>query len=164
MTKYRHQKNKQCCGIVSQENRNKKYRRPSVTKKRCQVFVPNAQLKVCVNPNQDMCYMHCDCEGCSNKYTATVNRGKRYTELKTENAVQRLYESIGYEEAIMKEKDIEKLRAVCLTLNSKFPYLMEPIVKASKETLVVYQKQKEIEKYENHIKQLRRELNEIRSE
>lgn len=110
-----------------------------------------------------MCYMHCDCEGCSNKYTATVNRGKRYTELKAENAVQRLYENIGYEEVIMKEKDIEKLRAVCLTLNSKFPYLMKPIVKASKETLVVYQKQKEIEKYENHIKQLRRELNEIRS-
>jgi hypothetical protein len=162
LTRNRYQKTKQCCGVVRKYNdRSRKHR---VKTERCQVFVSNAQLEACVNPKQDMCYMHCDCEGCSSKYTKTHNRGKRYTELETEHIVHRLYENLGYEEIIMKEKDIEKLRAVCLTLNSKFPYLMTSIVKASKETLVVYQKQKEIEKYENHIKQLRRELNEIRSE
>jgi len=158
--RYQHQNNKQCCGVVRKDNNSSSNR---VKTERCQSTVSNAQLEVCVNPKQDMCFMHCDCEACSSKYTATVNRGKRYTGLEKENAIQLIMESKGYENVLMKENDIEKLRAICLTLNSKFPYLMTPVIKESKEIWLLYKKQKEIEKYENHIKKLRREIDEIRS-
>lgn len=161
MTRNRYQKNKQCCGVVLKKNNSS--RKHSVRTERCQVFVSNAQLEVCVNPKQDMCYMHCDCEGCSSKYTATANRGKRYTELEKENTIRLIIESNGYEKVIMNENDIEKLRAICLTLNSKYPHLMTTVIKESKEIWVLYKKQKEIEKYENHIKKLRSEIDEIRS-
>ena len=63
------------------------------------------------------------------------------------------------------------LRFVCLNLNEKFPYLMESIARESKENLMVFQREKqiekqkeEIEKHKNEIKRLRGEINEIRSE
>lgn len=217
--------NKQCCGVVRKDNaRNGRTRR-------CQVDLTNAQLKVCVNPKQDMCNMHCDCEGCSNKYRACVNRGKRFDKLrkqiydkehrskpevktkakiqtkeyrnrpevkqkykewyntpetkqkrkqqrksrleklKSENTVQQYSKQVAYETVIIAEKNIERLRFVCLALNEKFPYLMESIVRESKENLIVFQKEKEIEKqkkeiekHKKQIKRLRGEINEIRSE
>ena len=132
-----------------------------------------------------MCYQHCDCEGCSNKYGATFNRGKRFnqlnkklydeehrskpeikakakvqskeyrnrpevkkkykewyntpeTKLKRKKqresrleksvkkiTVQQYVEHVGYETVIKAEKDIEKLRSICLTLNRTFPYLSQ---------------------------------------
>jgi len=220
------QKNKQCRGVVRKDNaRNGRTRR-------CQVFVSNAQLKVCVNPKQDMCNMHCDCEGCSNKYKVCVNRGKRFDKLrkqiydkehrskpevkakakiqtkeyrnrpevkqkykewyntpetkqkrkqqrksrlenlkleKLHNVELKKYtdenfKQATYETHIKAEKDIEKLRFFCLTFNRTFPYLMSFVVKKSRETFIVSQKEKEIEKYENRIKELRREIDEVCSE
>lgn len=218
MTQY----NNQCCGIVRKGNETSRFNR--IKTPRCQKGVSYSQLEVCVNPKQDMCYQHCDCEGCSNKYGATFNRGKRFNQLNKKlydeehrskpeikakakvqskeyrnrpevkkkykewyntpetklkrkkqresrleksvkkNTVQQYVEHVGYETVIKAEKDIEKLRSICLTLNRTFPYLMQAIVKESKETFIVYQKEKEIETHENQIKQLRREINEIRSE
>ena len=211
--------NQQCCGIVRQDNDNRHHLRRFETP-RCQNNVSDAQLKVCVNPKQDMCYQHCDCEGCSNKYASTFNRGKRFSKLKKkiydkehrskaeikakakiqtkeyrnrpevkekykdwyntpETKLKRKQQResrlakpveentvkihVEYKTFINAEKDIEKLRSICLTLNRRFPYLMQAIVIESKETLIAYQKEKQIEKLGNQIKKLRREIDEVRS-
>jgi len=119
---------------------------------RCKNYDNNDErYNLCQNENRDMCYMHCDCDYCSNKYTPTKNRGIRYSE------------KLEPTDFFWKEKDIVKLQCLLQAISEK--QSLNSFIGRTKE---IYLKRNKVAKLQNKLteleiemKRIRREINEV---
>lgn len=151
-------KPKQCCGINSASGGGSK------KGDRCKVMVKdfNTRLKKCLNDNKDLCFMHCDCAYCLDTYETRSNRGKRHKSTLHEGKANYDYlfnrwSSINLDapDFLLKEKDIEKLRIICLVVYKEYNHLWSDIVSLAK-------KRKENKKTLQKIAELELELNKLK--
>ena len=120
---------------------------------RCKRYDNNDErYNLCQNENRDMCYMHCDCDYCSSKYTPTKNKGIRYSPKKLE-----------LPDFLWKEKDIVKLQCLLQAISEE--QSLNPFVKRTKEIYlkrnVVIKLQSKLTELEIEVRKIRREINEV---
>lgn len=150
---------KRCCGINSYGSGGSKIG------DRCKVKVKDAyRLQRCLNANKDMCYMHCDCSYCSENYQKTANRGKRHSS--AESQIEKKNNLVSSKKLdrniipqfLLDEKDIEKLRDVCITVYMNYHHQWDNIIRLSQKRNKNREALSKINELQLQINKLRKEL------
>lgn len=151
---------KQCCGVNSYNSGGSK------KGNRCRMIVKDfdTRLKSCLNPYQDLCFMHCDCEYCSQTYSPRTNRGKRHPSTLNESFYGRVRDfriKKSVPDFILEETNIEKLRTICLVMFDEYPQYWSDIISISKRKFFVKEKNNRIM---SKINELQLEINKLTEE
>ena len=162
--KYKENIPKQCCGINSYGSGGSK------KGDRCKMVVKDfdARLKSCLNYHQDLCYMHCDCEYCSQTYGFCNNRGKRHPSTLDDGKFDYGYrfnpllsKKRSVPDFILEETNIEKLRTICLVVFEEFPQHWSDIISIAKRKIETKEKTSRVM---SKINVLQLEINKLREE
>ena len=158
MSKDSSSKRGQCHGIVNKGHGGVK------KGDRCRMYDNNHErYELCQNKNKDMCYMHCDCIYCSTRFAPTKNRGKRFVKSSGENKSPSFKDVCRTHYAhrpdfLVEEKDIEKLREVCIAVYKKYHHLWNDIMAEVKKNTKNKATLLKINSLQLQIDELRKEI------